>query len=65
MRTFLAIEIFVMDACVLIDYLLGLSGYLLELKKKKKKNLNNSHLTKMIIVRLFPTIMVSFLPFRF
>ena len=38
-RTFLAIEIFVMDACVLIDYLLGLSGYLLELKKKKKKNL--------------------------
>ena len=66
MRTFLSIEIFVMDACVLIDYLLGLSGFLLELNnKKKKKKLNNSHLTNMIIVRLFPTIMVTLLPFLF
>ena len=36
MRAFLAIEIFVMDACALIDYLLGLSGFLLELNNNKK-----------------------------
>ena len=57
MRAFLAIAIFYYGS-VLIDYLLGLSSYILGFKKKK---FDNSHLTEMIIVRLFPTIMANFL----